>query len=98
MEGDKISIGGAVFEVLHRPGHTPGHMVFVNREANFGVFADVLFRNSIGRTDCDCGDGEALIAAITKKLLSLPNEYAFICGHGAASTTGAEKRRNPFIR
>jgi hydroxyacylglutathione hydrolase len=84
--------------VLHCPGHTPGHMVFVNHEAKFGVFGDVLFRNSIGRTDFAYGDGEMLIAAIREKLLPLPDDFTFICGHGAASTIGAEKRSNPFIR
>jgi hydroxyacylglutathione hydrolase len=98
VEGDKISVGGVMFEVLHCPGHTPGHMAFVNREANFGIFGDVLFRNSIGRTDFAYGDGEALIAAITEKLLPLPDDFAFICGHGAASTIGAERRSNPFIQ
>ena len=98
VEGDKISMGGAVFEVLHCPGDTPGHMAFVTHEAKFWVFGDVLFRNSVGRTDFAYGDGETLIAAITEQLWPLTDDFAFICGHGAASTIGAEKRSNPFIR
>ena len=97
-EGDKITICSAEFEVLHCPGHTPGHMVFVNHAANFGVFGDVLFRNSVGRTDFEYGNGRALIHAIKTKLLELPDDFAFICGHGVASTIGAEKRSNPFIQ
>jgi len=97
-EGDVVRLGGAEFAVLHCPGHTPGHLVFVNHAANFGVFGDVLFRNSVGRTDFAYGDGEALIANIKTKLLPLPDDFAFICGHGAASTIGAEKRSNPFLR
>ena len=97
-EGDVIRLGGAEFAVLHCPGHTPGHLVFVNHAANFGVFGDVLFRNSVGRTDFAYGDGEALIANIKTKLLPLPDDFAFICGHGAASTIGAEKRSNPFLK
>jgi hydroxyacylglutathione hydrolase len=97
-EGDVVRLGGAEFAVLHCPGHTPGHLVFVNHVANFGVFGDVLFRNSVGRTDFAYGDGEALIANIKTKLLPLPNDFAFICGHGAASTIGAEKRSNPFLK
>ena len=97
-EGDVIRLGGAEFAVLHCPGHTPGHLVFVNHAANFGVFGDVLFRNSVGRTDFAYGDGEALIANIKTKLLPLPDDFAFICGHGAASMIGAEKRSNPFLR
>jgi hydroxyacylglutathione hydrolase len=97
-EGDVIRLGGAEFAVLHCPGHTPGHMVFVNHAANFGVFGDVLFRNSVGRTDFAYGDTEALLASIKTKLLPLPDAFAFICGHGVASTIGAERRSNPFIR
>jgi glyoxylase-like metal-dependent hydrolase (beta-lactamase superfamily II) len=97
-EGDQIKIGPAVFDVLHCPGHTPGHMVFVNHEAKFGVFGDVLFRNSVGRTDFPYCDTDALIHAIKTKLMILPDEFAFICGHGVASTIGAERRSNPFIQ
>ncbi len=97
-EGDEISVGGHVFEVLHCPGHTPGHLVFINRATNFGILGDVLFRNSIGRTDFEYGDTDALIGAIRTKLLPLPDDFAFICGHGETSTIGAERRSNPFIR
>ena len=97
-EGDVITIGGVPFEVLHCPGHTPGHMVFVSRALNFGIFGDVLFRNSVGRTDFPYGDAAALIAAIKAKLMVLPDDFTFICGHGAASTIGAERQSNPFIR
>jgi len=97
-EGDKITMAGAVFDVLHCPGHTPGHMVFVNHELNFGVFGDVLFQNSVGRTDFPYGDGDALITSIKTKLLHLPDDFTFICGHGGSSTIGTEKRSNPFIR
>jgi glyoxylase-like metal-dependent hydrolase (beta-lactamase superfamily II) len=98
QEGDTVTIAGAEFAVLHCPGHTPGHMVFVNRAASFGIFGDVLFRNSVGRTDFPYGDTAALISAIKTKLLPLPDDFAFICGHGAASTIGAERRSNPFVQ
>ncbi|GLR66243.1 MBL fold metallo-hydrolase [Acidocella aquatica] len=97
-EGDRVSMGGEEFEVLHCPGHTPGHMVFINHEANFGMVGDVLFRNSIGRTDFPYGDTDALLDAIAAKLLVLPDDFTFICGHGPNSTIGAEKRSNPFLR
>ena len=86
------------FDVLHCPGHTPGHMVFVNRALNFGIFGDVLFRNSVGRTDFPYGDTDTLIASIKTKLMVLPDDFTFICGHGEASTIGAERQSNPFIR
>ncbi|MDE8348244.1 MAG: MBL fold metallo-hydrolase [Acidocella sp.] len=96
-EGDTIAIGGENFEVLHCPGHTPGHVVFVNRTLNFGIFGDVLFRNSVGRTDFEYGNHADLIIAITTKIMVLPDDFGFICGHGASSTIGAERKSNPFI-
>jgi glyoxylase-like metal-dependent hydrolase (beta-lactamase superfamily II) len=97
-EGETVSLAGESFEVLHIPGHTPGHVVFINRALKFGILGDVLFRNSVGRTDFPYGDTEALITGIQEKLLTLPDDFTFICGHGAASTIGAERRSNPFIR
>jgi glyoxylase-like metal-dependent hydrolase (beta-lactamase superfamily II) len=98
QEGDGVTIGGATFEVLHCPGHTPGHVVYVNHEAKFLVAGDVLFRGSVGRTDFPYGDHDALIGAITDKLLTLGDDYAFICGHGMGSTIGVERRGNPFLQ
>jgi len=97
-EGETIDIGGTQFEVLHTPGHTPGHVVFINREGNFGIFGDVLFQNSVGRTDFPYGDHDALITAIKEKLLPLPDDFLFICGHGVHSTIGDERQNNPFIQ
>jgi hydroxyacylglutathione hydrolase len=97
-ETDSLSIGDVAFEVLHCPGHTPGHLVFVNRELSFGVFGDVLFRGSIGRTDFPRGDHQALISSIKTKLLPLPDEFFFLCGHGPASTIGHERQNNPFLQ
>jgi glyoxylase-like metal-dependent hydrolase (beta-lactamase superfamily II) len=97
-EGDTIKIAGADFAVLHCPGHTPGHMVFINAALKFGILGDVLFRNSVGRTDFAYGNHDQLIAAIQQKLMVLPDDFQFICGHGAASSIGAERRSNPFIQ
>jgi hydroxyacylglutathione hydrolase len=97
-EGDTVDVAGHAFEVLHCPGHTPGHVVFVCRDAGFAIVGDVLFRGSIGRTDFPYGDTEALLRAIHDKLLPLGDEIAFICGHGPGSTFGAERRENPFLR
>ena len=97
-EGDQIALGAHVFDVLHCPGHTPGHLVFVNHAARFVVMGDVLFQGSVGRTDFPYGDHEALITAIKTKILPLPDDYAFVCGHGPGSTVGAERTGNPFLR
>ena len=97
-EGDEVRVGDQAFEVLHCPGHTPGHVVFVSQPARFAIVGDVLFAGSIGRTDFPYGDHAALIRAIKQKLLPLGDDFAFICGHGPGSTIGAERRTNPFVR
>lgn len=96
-EGDKVEIAGWQFDVLHCPGHTPGHVVFVSKEAGFAVVGDVLFRGSIGRTDFPYGDHAALLDAIKTKLWPLGDEITFICGHGPGGTFGEERRTNPFV-
>jgi hydroxyacylglutathione hydrolase len=97
-EGETLSVDKHVFEVLHCPGHTPGHVVFVNKAARFAQLGDVLFAGSVGRTDFPYGDHAALIASIRTKLLPLDDDMAFVCGHGENSTIGAERRDNPFLR
>jgi hydroxyacylglutathione hydrolase len=97
-EGDSVTLGEHRFDVLHCPGHTPGHVVFVNRVARFALVGDVLFQGSIGRTDLPYGDHAALIRAIAEKLLPLGDDFAFLCGHGPGSTIGAERQGNPFLR
>jgi glyoxylase-like metal-dependent hydrolase (beta-lactamase superfamily II) len=97
-EGDTVSVGEHRFDVLHCPGHTPGHVVYVNHAARFALLGDVLFQGSVGRTDFPYGDHAALIEAIATKLLPLGDDLAFLCGHGPGSTIGAERRSNPFLR
>lgn len=97
-EGETVAIAGQDFAVLHCPGHTPGHLVYVHTVHRFAIVGDVLFQGSIGRTDFPYGDHAALLAAIHGKLLPLGDDIAFICGHGPGSTFGAERRSNPFLR
>jgi hydroxyacylglutathione hydrolase len=96
-EGETVSFGEHSFEVLHCPGHAPGHVVFYNREAKFAHVGDVLFNGSIGRTDLPGGDHEALIRSIKDKLLPLGDDIGFICGHGPGGRFGDERRSNPFL-
>lgn len=97
QEGDHLFVAGEDFEVLHCPGHSPGHVVFINKAMHFAIVGDVLFNGSVGRTDLPGGDHEALISSIKDKLLPLGDEYSFICGHGAGSRFGDERRGNPFL-
>jgi glyoxylase-like metal-dependent hydrolase (beta-lactamase superfamily II) len=97
-EGETVTIGPLVFQVLHCPGHTPGHVVFYNEANRFAHVGDVLFQGSVGRTDFPYGDHAALIDAITGKLLPLGDDVTFVCGHGPGSTVGAERANNPFLK
>lgn len=97
-EGDHVDIAGLSFDVLHCPGHSPGSVVFIHPEKTLAIVGDVLFQGSVGRTDLPGGSHEALINSIKTKLLPLPDETPFICGHGPTSTIGHERASNPFLR
>jgi len=96
-DGDRAEIGDLAFNVLHCPGHSPGSIVFVNASERFAIVGDVLFRNSVGRTDLPGGDHATLMASIKNKILPLGDDIDFICGHGPASTIGRERTSNPFL-
>ncbi len=96
-DGDTVDVGTIRFEVLHCPGHTPGHVVFYQRTAGLAFVGDVLFKGSIGRTDFPRGDHAALIRAIREKLFPLGDDVRFVPGHGAMSSFGHERRDNPFV-
>lgn len=97
-EGDVVSVGSLNFEVLHIPGHSPGSICFYEREQQMVFTGDVLFFNSIGRTDLPRGDYDTLIEGIKNKLLTLPDEVVVYPGHGPATSIGYEKANNPYLR
>ncbi len=96
-DGDTVSFGEIVLDVLHCPGHTPGHVVFVHGPTRFAFVGDVLFQGSIGRTDFPMGNHQDLIDAITQKLWPLGDDITFVPGHGPTSTFGRERQSNPFV-
>jgi len=96
VDGDRVQVGEVEFEVLHCPGHTPGHVVFYSPADKLAFVGDVLFAGSIGRTDFPGGDYDTLIRAIREKLFPLGDEVRFVPGHGPMSTFGEERRSNPF--
>lgn len=98
VEGDVLKLGEHSFDVLHCPGHAPGHVVFVNKAEKFVHAGDVLFNKSIGRTDLPGGNHDDLIRSIKEKLLPLGDDFSFICGHGPGGTLGEERRENPFLQ
>jgi hydroxyacylglutathione hydrolase len=96
-DGDTVQLGETEFEVIHCPGHTPGHVIFFHRQARFAQVGDVLFQGSIGRTDFPRGNHADLIHSITQKLWPLGDDVRFVPGHGPMSTFGDERRTNPFV-
>lgn len=96
-DGDVVSVGALQFQVIHCPGHTPGHVVFYQPELRFAVVGDVLFNGSVGRTDFPRGDHASLISAIRNKLFPLGDDIQFLPGHGPMSTFGHERAHNPFV-
>ena len=96
-DGDIVTVGNHTLNVLHTPGHTPGHVIFYSKELSKAWVGDVIFAGSIGRTDFPQGDHQTLINSICQKLWPLGNEVEFICGHGENSTFGQERRSNPLV-
>ncbi len=97
-EGDALSVGELSFEILHVPGHTPGHLVYVYRPASIAIVGDTLFRGSVGRTDFPYGDHAQLISGIVSKLLPLGDSMVCLPGHGPVTSIGDERGQNPFLR
>ena len=95
--GDTVALGELSFDVRHCPGHTPGHVVFVECSRRIAFVGDVLFQGSIGRTDFPRGDFDTLIRSITHELWPFGDDVRFVPGHGPMSTFGDERRDNPFV-
>jgi glyoxylase-like metal-dependent hydrolase (beta-lactamase superfamily II) len=95
--GDTVTVGELRFDVRHCPGHTPGHVVFVQPERRIAFVGDVLFQGSVGRTDFPRGDFDTLVRSITEQLWPLGDDVQFVPGHGPMSTFGDERRSNPFV-
>lgn len=96
-EGDSLQVGQSQLDVLHCPGHTPGHVVLVDKQARLAFVGDVLFNGSVGRSDFPRGDHATLVRSIREKLWPLGDDIRFIPGHGPMSTLGAERATNPFV-
>jgi len=96
-DGDQVQVGNLILDVVHCPGHTPGHVVFIDIKNSMAQVGDVLFAGSIGRTDFPQGDHQTLIDSIQRKLLPIGDEIRFVPGHGPESTFGHERKTNPYV-
>jgi len=96
-EGEKIQLGDDELVVLLTPGHSPGSVCFYCATQQFVIGGDVLFYQSIGRTDLPGGDHQTLINSLQEKLFVLPDDVTVYPGHGQSTTIGFEKKNNPFL-
>ncbi|MDE3234985.1 MAG: MBL fold metallo-hydrolase [Bacteroidota bacterium] len=96
-EGDTVYLDNDALEIIEAPGHSPGSICFYCRSQQFVIGGDVLFRDSIGRTDLPGGDHATLLRNIRQKLFVLPDETVVYPGHGPTTTIGYEKENNPFL-
>lgn len=96
-QGDTVTVGECQLQVLHCPGHTPGHIVFYHQDTEKAFVGDVLFQGSIGRTDFPRGNLEQLRSSIRDKLFPLGDQVSFVPGHGPESNFGFERNNNPFV-
>ena len=96
--GEKLKMGDYEFEVIFTPGHSPGHVSFLNRKNGIIISGDVLFAGGIGRTDLPGGDYQILMRTIYNQFLTLPDATKVWCGHGDDTTIGSERLENPFLQ
>lgn len=97
VHGDTVTVGNCTLDVIHCPGHTPGHVVFHHAPSKIAIVGDVLFKGSIGRTDFPMGNHADLIEAITTRLWPLGGETIFVPGHGPTSSFAHERKTNAYV-
>ena len=97
-EGDTLEFGNSQFKILFTPGHAPGHISLYSEKDGLLISGDVLFNNSIGRTDLPGGNYDLLIESIKNKILTLNDSTIVYCGHGPSTTIGNERLNNPFLK
>ena len=95
-EGEEVILGNSTLKILDVPGHSPGHIALYEEDSKICIAGDVLFKNSIGRTDLPGGDFDTLISSIRNKLFTLPDDVIVYPGHGPETSIAEEKRYNPF--
>lgn len=98
VPGKDLTLGAYRLRILFVPGHAPGHIALYSEAQRFVIAGDVLFMNSIGRTDLPGGDLDTLLSSIRNELFPLGDDVKVYSGHGPETTIGHEKRSNPFLR
>jgi glyoxylase-like metal-dependent hydrolase (beta-lactamase superfamily II) len=97
-EGDVIKFGNSELKIVYTPGHADGSVCFISQADRFVITGDVLFRDSIGRTDFPTGNFDVLMKSIHEKLFTLDDDFTVYSGHGPETSIGYEKINNPFVK
>ena len=95
--GDTVRFGRSAFEVVHTPGHSPGHVIFHSEEDGLAIVGDLIFAGSVGRTDLPGGDYRTLFDSLHRHVMTMPDATRLLTGHGPATTVGHERMSNPFL-
>jgi len=93
----KLKLGSNEFEVRHTPGHTKGLCILYVAKEKVCFCGDLIFKQSVGRTDLPGGDWETLEESIRTQIFTLPDDTRLLSGHGTETTVGSEKMHNPFV-
>ena len=96
-DGDTFSFGESAFQVIHTPGHSPGHVILVAADDQLAIVGDLVFAGSVGRTDLPGGDYQALFDSIRRHVLTMADETRLLTGHGPPTSVGHERTGNPFL-
>jgi len=96
-QDDQITVGNIQLDVLHCPGHTPGHVVLIEQTQQLAFVGDVLFKGAIGRTDFPRGNHQQILQSIKHQLWTKNPDTAFVPGHGSMSTFAEERKSNPYV-
>jgi len=96
--GERLELAGFEIDVVFTPGHSPGHVTYSIPDERVLFSGDVLFQNSVGRTDLPFGDWPTLLASIENLIETFPEETGVYPGHMGITTLGAERESNPFLR
>jgi len=97
QEGDEITFGNQKLSVRYTPGHCTGSVSLYSAESKVVFTGDLIFEQSVGRSDLPTGNAEELLESIREKILTLPDEVTILSGHGDPTTVGRERRSNPYI-
>ncbi len=96
-QGQVLRLGSIEIEVRFTPGHTPGHCIFYVPSAKVCFCGDLIFQNSVGRTDLPGSDWNSLVESIRLQIFTQPDDTRLLSGHGSETTVGQEKKFNPFV-